>query len=168
MVQKWMVWLLPKMGLVTMSKGNGGVNFDDLINAIEKVTELARENEDVIGGIFGPFGKGEYSGTLNHLDPLKQVVKTEDTYEVAIEVQSEGKLDVKLKESDGHVVMGVAGEEYRVDVPGDADIYDADASLNNGVLTVTIPRTEEEDDNVNVTIEEKDEKLDESDNEEDE
>ena len=151
-----------------MNKDDNGVSFDDLINAVEKVTELARENEDVIGGIFGPFNDGEYSGTLSHLDPLKQVVQTEDTYEVAIEVQMEGELDVKLRESDGHVVMGVAGEEYRVDVPGDADIYDADASLNNGVLTVTIPRTEEEEDSVNVTIEEKDEKLDNNDNEEEE
>lgn len=151
-----------------MGKDNDGINMDDLISAAEKITELARENEDIIGGIFGPFSKGEYSGTLNHLDPLKQVIKTEDTYEVAIEVQMDGELDVKLRESDGHVVMGVAGEEYRIDVPSDADIYDADASLNNGVLTVSIPRSEEEDDSVNVTIEEKDEKIDENDSEEEE
>lgn len=149
-----------------MSNDKSGFDIEDLIQAAEKVTEMARENKEIIGDMSGLFEGDGYNGTLNHLDPLKQVIKTEDTYEVAIEVQMDGELDVKLRESDGYVVMGVAGEEYRVDVPGDADIYDADASLNNGVLTVTIPRSDEEEDSVNVTVEEKDEKIEDNDKEE--
>ncbi len=149
-----------------MSDKKGGRNIDDLLNAIEKGVDLVRENSEVIESVVSGGAGDSVNGRLSHLEPLKQATKTEDRYEVTIQVEETGPLDVNLSEKDGHVVIGVGGSKYRVDVPDDTDIYRADAMLNNGVLTVSMPRSSDEDPDVEVSVKDIDGKIDDDEKEE--
>ena len=132
----------------------------NILNTVKDVADFLDENSEMIDGIVGGSSGSEYKGELSHLDPLKEVTKTDDAYEVIMEVDEDGSLDIELTEGDDHVIMRFAGNKYKVNVPSSALISDADAQLNNGVLTVKMPIDEEEDSDVTVSVNENDEQID--------
>lgn len=144
-----------------MNDDNNDNGISNIIGVIEGVAKFVEENEEMLSSITGGVSPSGYNGELTHLKPLREVTKTDDSYEVIMEVDAGGDLDIELSEGDGYVVMRFAGNRYKVNVPSNADISEADASLNNGVLTVDIPIDEEQEPDVTVSVNDNEEKLEE-------
>lgn len=93
--------------------------------------------------------------------PLADVSETEDSYIVEAEVPGMRKDDIDIQMSGSELV--IAGEirqeergdkrahrrtrrygrfEYRTALPGDMDAEQVSASLDNGVLTITVPKSD--------------------------
>lgn len=135
-----------------MNKDRSDNGVDRFLSFMDTVVELVDENKELIEGVKDSVSGGDYEGTLSHVEPLREVTKTEDYYEVIMEVDKGGPLDIKIEEGDGNVKMNIDGGVYKVDVPDNANISDSDAQLNNGVLTVRMPIEDDEDDGVTVSV----------------
>lgn len=135
-----------------MNKDRSDNGVDRFLSFMDTVVELVDENKELIEGVKDSVSGGDYEGTLSHVEPLREVTKTEDYYEVIMEVDKGGPLDIKIEEGDGNVKMNIDGGVYKVDVPDNANISDSDAQLNNGVLTVRMPMEDDEDDGVTVSV----------------
>ncbi|WP_285730786.1 Hsp20/alpha crystallin family protein [Nocardiopsis sp. ATB16-24] len=93
--------------------------------------------------------------------PLADVMETEDSYKVEVEVPGMSKDDIDLQMSDNELVItGETGEaqesgerthrrtrrygrfEYRTILPGDIDGERVSASLDKGILSITVPKSD--------------------------
>lgn len=107
----------------------------DIIKLIEDATSYIDDNRDMIESITG-------SGRirLRDEDPLVEATKTEEKVIITMEVSGESFSNISLMYNDGVLKVDFNGDVVTADVPGDIMMEDADASLNNGVLNIEIPR----------------------------
>ncbi len=102
-----------------------------------------------------------FNGGLQGWAPLADVEETEDGYSVEIELPGVKREDIDIQLSDR--LLTVSGEvkekertgilrrrtrrvgrfQYSVTLPADVDADDVNARLNDGVLTVRVPKTEQ-------------------------
>lgn len=109
----------------------------DLFEMIEQGMDLVNENEDTLRSITG--SKQTVSIGDEHM--LREVKKQDDKVLIITETKREYDT-ISIGREDGNVVLSLDDKELVADVPEDCDLDGVEASLNNNVLEVTIPREE--------------------------
>lgn len=107
-----------------------------IIDTIDKVIGLYEENKDMLEGAL-PSGN---SVKIDDKSPLREAIVTDSEVTVVMEVKGEGFENIRVDDTDDGIIVGLNGKTVKAEVPSDVDIDQAEASLNNGVLEVQIPR----------------------------
>jgi HSP20 family protein len=123
-------------------------------------SQFDRLFEDFFGDYGAPATRGEAAAPA--ISPSLDIAETDKAYEIAVELPGVEEKDLDVSVSDG--VLAIKGEkrseseekdknfhrversygsfERRLTLPAEADAEKIDANFANGVLTVTIPKTE--------------------------
>lgn len=121
---------------------SGGI--DDMIDLVEKATELYRDNEDKINEMVGKEGNRM---VIEEQESLKTYNVTEEEITVTIETTLAGESQMGLEydaDNNNLIVKSGGDDEYIIDLKqNDVDISSIDYEINNGVLNITIPRGDE-------------------------
>jgi HSP20 family protein len=120
-----------------------------------EIADLQQRMSQLMDNVWSAGGLGEAVWS-----PLVDIEETEDAWVVEADLPGVKKGDINIEVSDSE--LAITGEtkererrgvlrrrtrrtghfEYRVTLPGDADTDNIDASLNEGVLTVRVPKPE--------------------------
>lgn len=108
--------------------------FDDIFSEIERMME------EMTGGISGTGNAG--FGNDAHIS----VYETDEEIRVVADLPGVDKDDIDIK-CDGRYVTILASTEHssyedRIELPGRVDEHSATATFNNGILEVTLERTD--------------------------
>jgi len=128
---------------------------DDTIDRIKEITEVVsnviEDNEDLIRKVSDMVDGGsgdERVYTITDRDVKKEVYEDEDGVELVMGPIKDDISDVGLEKLEDGIYVKFASEEIVIkDMGEDILIEDAEAKLNNGVLTVEVPKVQEEPDN---------------------
>lgn len=113
--------------------------WDDFFELAEGVKDLWEEHGDDVKG----FIESDNEISLKDSEPLIEANKTDDEVLVEMEVvNADGITDFSFSFIPGSNKMEVDGPNGTTSVilPDDSDPSNADASFNNGVLSLTVPR----------------------------
>lgn len=127
--------------------------WDDLFDLAEDVRDIANEHDDKIRSLFGK----ENKIYLRDSEPLVNANKTDDRVLVELEiVDADGVADFSFKYNEQKNQMKVVSPTGTISfmLPDDVDMDNIEASFNNGILSLDIPRVSKDID-VNV-IDERD------------
>ncbi|WP_299236047.1 Hsp20/alpha crystallin family protein [Natronomonas sp.] len=107
--------------------------FDDIFSEIERMME----------GMAGGFDAGDagFGG-----DAHVSVYETDGRIRVVADLPGVDKESIRIKCDGRHVTIAASTEtseyEERIELPGRVDEHSASASFNNGVLEITLERTD--------------------------
>jgi HSP20 family protein len=121
-------------------------------------TDLQNRMDTLVQSFFGPFGGG--GSVLTAWQPFADVSEIDDRYVVEVELPGVKRDDISVELSGGALL--ISGEltekektgllrsrtrrtgrfEYRTLLPGEVDADKISAELADGVLTVTVPKSE--------------------------
>ena len=143
--------------MTTLTQRNGtGL---DLRHPKGELNRLFDEVDAILNRSLRPFGRsGLWSDAFT---PLADIEETDDAWIVEAEVPGAKRDDIDIELREGELV--ITGEikererkgiirrqtrrvgrfEYRVRLPGQTDAEKVDASLNDGVLRVSVPKAEQ-------------------------
>jgi len=107
----------------------------DLFDMVESGMELVEENEEMIRNITGQTNELN----LRQSDMLREVNKTEDSIIVISETEEEFDSFSVLREGD-KIAIQLDDKDIMVNAPEDCQLEKTEATLNNNVLEVKIPR----------------------------
>ncbi len=127
----------------------------ELWDPLREIADLQQRMGQLMDSVWSAGGLGEALWS-----PLVDIEETEDAWVVEADLPGVKKGDINIEVSDSE--LAITGEikererrgvlrrrtrrtghfEYRVTLPGDADTDNIDASLNEGVLTVRVPKPE--------------------------
>jgi len=114
---------------------------ESILDMAETVMDFAREHEDVLQSIGGDSG-----GTkLNVQEPLAEAHIKDDEVVIVAEAEDEDVDEMSVKFEEGTFVFNLGGTVYEAEVPPDVVEDSVNASLNNGVLRVTLDRMNTDD-----------------------
>ena len=107
----------------------------DLFEMVEEGMELVEENEEVLRNITG----ADNRLNLRQQDMLREVKKQDD--KILIITETEKEFDsFELTQSDGSIIIRLDDKDIVVNAPDDCVLEETEATLNNKVLEVSIPR----------------------------
>lgn len=109
---------------------------DGFMDMVDKAVNFYQENREM----FESLAPDEDTVKIDGKSPLKSATVDDDMVYVTIEVPGDGLDSIRIDEDDDGVIIGMNGENIKAEVPEDVNTDNADASLNNGVLQVKIPR----------------------------
>ena len=112
-------------------------------DAAETINEIAEENEELIDRMSQALSKDGQTVEISDQDPLTQLEKTSDKVIIGLEVPGGDFADAAISHDRGVVAIEVDGKVFRANVPDDVDLEGLEYSFSNGVLDITIPRTED-------------------------
>lgn len=127
----------------------------ELWDPLREIADLQQRMSQLMDSVWPSGGLAEAVWS-----PLVDIEETDDAWLVEADLPGVKKGDVKIELSDSELT--ISGEikererkgvlrrrtrrtgqfEYRVSLPGEADTENIDATLNEGVLTVRIPKPE--------------------------
>jgi hypothetical protein len=117
---------------------------EDLIDLGTKAKEVYEKHGDKLGD------KGQ-NINLDSPDPLTEAHVRQDHVEIVSEVGAEKGSKIGFSFPDGpqdQLRMEVSGESFTFDIPDDINEDSVEATVKNGVLTVTMERESDQDDTV--------------------
>lgn len=127
-----------------MANEDDDTTADDIVNIIENVSGMIEENKEVVDKVAGIMGMSDNKDTVSiaEMDKLSEMRSNENMVQIVAETKMGEVGSIGLTKKENKIEIDL-GEKSIVanDVPQDLDIGEADATLNNGVMTVTIPRT---------------------------
>jgi HSP20 family protein len=129
---------------------------------LREFNDLQSRMDSLVQSVFGtsPFGSLGTSGELASWRPLADVSETDDAYLVEVELPGVRRDDIAIELQGGELVISgqftekekvgllrsrtrrTGSFEYRATVPGEVDADKVTAQLGDGVLTVTVPKSE--------------------------
>ena len=127
---------------------------------MREFSELQSRMDTLMQSVFGPLGSLEGAGELASWRPLADVSETDDRYLVEVELPGVKRDDISVEVAGNELV--ISGEftekekvglfrsrtrrtgrfEYRTLLPREVDTEKIGADLAEGVLTVTVPKSE--------------------------
>jgi HSP20 family protein len=127
----------------------------EMWDPFREMADLQQRMGQLMDSVWSAGGLGEAMWS-----PLVDIEETEDAWVIEADLPGVKKGDINIEVSDSE--LAITGEikererrgvlrrrtrrtgqfEYRVTLPGDADTEHIDASLNEGVLTVRVPKPE--------------------------
>jgi HSP20 family protein len=127
----------------------------ELWDPFREIADLQQQMQQLMGSVW-PTGGGVEAVWA----PLADIEETDEAWVIEVELPGVKKGDIQIEVSDSE--LSITGEikererkgilrrrtrrtghfEYRVALPGELDPENIDASLNEGVLTVRIPKPE--------------------------
>jgi hypothetical protein len=111
-------------------------NDKSIVDTIENLTELYRDNEDKIKKFIG-----DGTADISRVDPLTEVHWEDDKVVVMFnEVDVSG--GISMSESEEGVEFDIGEESVDIEMPDDINFGNHDIQMNNGVLTATFDRSE--------------------------
>lgn len=113
------------------NNGDGGI-----LDAVDKIINIYQENKDMVEGVV-PSGN---SVNIDDQSPLREAIVAEDEVTIVMEVKGGGFDNIRIDDTEKGILVGMNGKTVEAEVPSDVDIDGAEASLNNGVLEVKLPR----------------------------
>lgn len=125
---------------------------DKVIDAADFAIDVIRDNKEHINAAVDALDGGETDIDLSGQEPLREVNMTEGMVEVTSEVKDSGVDSVKVSKEGDDLHVEIGKKTLVAKIPDDIIMEEAEAKYNNGVLTVRIPRENEDDDGVDVEI----------------
>lgn len=116
-------------------------NNDGIFDMLDKAVNFYEENKDMIQEV-APSGN---SVKIDDKSPLREAIVSDDKVMIVVEVKGDGFSNIIIDDTEDGVVVGMNDEKVVAEVPDDVNVDQAGATLNNGVLEVTIPRNKEEE-----------------------
>lgn len=117
-----------------MSDG-GRHGIRDLVELFDDIMQVVEQNEGKIRKLTGNDGHIDISEQNN----LTEVSRHDDRVIITMET-TEDFSSIDVEHEDGTYFISMGGQTYAVKVPVDIIPKKTSAELNNGVLTVVIPR----------------------------
>jgi len=112
----------------------------DLMELGRRGSKFIDENEDLIRSVVGPV-ENRTRVRVTDMQPLTEVQLTDKRMLVTVEVTDASMDSVNLSANGDELTVMYGGEEVVVEeVPDDVRLKDGEANMNNGVLTLNIPR----------------------------
>lgn len=103
----------------------------------EEVLDMLQRHKDTISAV----SSGSVGGVdISDTDIPVTVNRNEEKIVVTVLANGGGVAEVGFTLDDDVLELGFGGKTVTVEVPEDADIDNATADMNNGVLTAEIPR----------------------------
>jgi len=110
-------------------------NDKSIVDTIENLTELYRDNEDKIKEFIG-----DGTADISRVDPLTEVHWEDDKVVVMFnDVDVSG--GISMSESEQGVEFDIGEESVDIEMPDDINFGNHDIQMNNGVLTATFDRS---------------------------
>jgi HSP20 family molecular chaperone IbpA len=128
---------------------------DKFTDLIDSVGEIVEDNKDLINKA-SEFMSGDEFGDseikISDMENLSEVRSMEDKFVIVAETQLSGMGEIGIEPRGNRLIIGV-GEKKIVakNIPDNLVIGDSDATMNNGVLTVEIPREKDTSSSVTET-----------------
>lgn len=110
---------------------------EDIFDLFQTGMDVIDENEDKINRLLG----GSNIIGVKDDDLLKEVIKDEDSVKIIAETKDDYDT-VSIRKSGGQVELILDEENIVADIPSDSIVEEVEATINNRVLEVTIPREE--------------------------
>jgi HSP20 family protein len=142
------------MAMLPARRGGQNVTILDPSREFEDIYDRMGQLMNLAIGEFGPARPGDVPWS-----PLGDVSETDDAYQIQIELPGVGKDQIDIQVQDRELV--ISGEikeskhgllrrssrrigkfEFRTSLPGDIDPDQVSAQLSDGVLTVTVPKSQ--------------------------
>jgi hypothetical protein len=121
---------------------------DKVKDVIDTVGDVIDKNENIIRKfVDGDDGPGSDIDTyrITNRDMMKEAYEMEDKLEIIFGPVESGVDEMGIKNKDGDIYIAFGDEEMMVkNTPEGVDMEDTTAEINNGVLTVEIPKKTEE------------------------
>lgn len=129
--------------MVKMTDGDDEPDIEDAIDTADEFLNFVRRHSDIVGSLLG--GRSLDTDTLELSDgePLRKMFKSDDKIEVVVEVPNFSSGEINIRPNDDGVFIIAGDKEYKAMTPSDVDINEAEVNLNNEVLTVVLPRTDD-------------------------
>lgn len=117
----------------------------DIVDMINTVSDIVEDNREIVDKVAEVTGMSEDKNTVSiaEMDELSEMRSMEDKIEIVAETKMDGVGSIGITKERDKIEIDL-GEKTIVanDVPEGLDVSRANASLNNGVMTVVIPRDE--------------------------
>jgi len=124
---------------------------EKLSDMIDTIANTVEENEDLIDKAMSVMGGNSDSNTVSiaDMDELSEMRSTDDMVEIVAETKMDGVGSIGITKETERIEIDL-GEKTIVanDVPDGLDVSNAVADLNNGVMTVQVPRKDDVDSSV--------------------
>lgn len=115
----------------------------DIVDMINTVSDIVEENKEIVDKVAEVTGMSEDKNTVSiaEMDELSEMRSMKDKIEIVAETKMDGVGTIGITKEEDKIEIDL-GEKTIVanDIPEGADVSQANASLNNGVMTVVIPR----------------------------
>ena len=128
---------------------NNESDVERLIDAFSSAKSWYEDNQDLFNGVGAVANRVDMTAP----EPLSEAHIKEDEVRVVAEVRESGVNQIGVSFNDGIMVCEVADRQLEVDVPRDVDEDSLEATMSNGVLEVTVQRTIDTDNSVDVIME---------------
>lgn len=113
---------------------------ENILDAIDGAAEVVRQNKDLLDSVMGDSS----DESLDLREPLSDAQVTEDEVVVVAELKDEKPEEMGVRFEEGVMYMTIGDLTLRARVPDDVIQESVDASMNNGVLRVSVDRATEE------------------------
>ncbi len=142
------------MAMLPARRGGQNVTILDPSREFEDIYDRMGQLMNLAMGDFGPARPADVPWS-----PLGDVSETDDAYQIQVELPGVGKDQIDIQVQDRELV--ISGEikeskrgllrrssrrigkfEFRTSLPGDIDPDQVSAQLSDGVLTVTVPKSQ--------------------------
>lgn len=119
---------------------------EKLSEIIDTIADTVEENQDLIDKAMSVVGVDSDGKTVSiaDMDELSEMRSKEDMVEIVAETKMDGIGSIGVTKETDRIEIDL-GEKKIIanDVPDDLDVGNAVANLNNGVMTVQIPRKDD-------------------------
>lgn len=129
------------------------------IDILEGAEDFYEKNQDTIDSIIGPREQTGERVDLKEGEPLLDAQKEDDKVLISAETNAEnvGEIGFGLNVDDYSLVIDLERGKVNVKLPKDSKPEKLSTELNNGVLTVVIPREQPEIKEIEPDTDEEDE-----------
>lgn len=120
--------------------GDDSERGESIIDIVDGITQIARENKDLLESFFGDSGR-----ELSLEEPLTEAHVTDDKVKVVAELRGEKPNEMGVRFEGGEMYMSIGDTTLRARVPDDIVEDSVDAQMNNGVLRIEVDRIDDGD-----------------------
>lgn len=111
-------------------------NRKDIFDGIDTLINLYEDNKGHFEDMFDDGNSIKMDGQ----SPLKQTHVQDDEVLISVELSDGSLTEVEIMLEDSTIKLAVGDDVITADAPEDVIMEEADATMKNGILTVTIPR----------------------------
>lgn len=122
-------------------KGGSLDDFRSLMAVADEIFSALERNKHVIQSLSGG-SKDDYD--VNDSGLPYRVQRDDSGLELTILEQGDKVDEIGFKAGDGELTIFVNDEDFTVELAGDVDLDRVQTDTNNGVITVFVPRKEDE------------------------
>ena len=118
--------------------------FENIFDLVDDARQFLDENEGKINRVMS-----DLTVSLRDTDPLVSVSKFDSEIQIAVEMDNTGvqNIDVKYDYENDALIVGSGYNDIKFFMPPNCDTDNISAEANNGILNITVPRSQGGDEN---------------------